>query len=183
MVAIHLLSTKFILTAHYDIIILDAPGHADFVPAMIAGAASADVGILVVAATRGEFEARFVIAPQQQLQQQQQHTTTSTSSSGQTREHVVLARGLGVSQLIVAVNKLDAVHWDQERFIEIQTKLLPFLTSNGFSLKTIRFIPVSGLTGENVTTRSNTSLMEWYNGPTLLEAMDSFLPAQRNIGT
>jgi elongation factor 1 alpha-like protein len=172
------LATKFISTNRHEIIILDAPGHADFVPCMITGAASADVGILVVAATRGEFEAGFV-----------PHTNTTTSSSsssiggGQTREHVVLARGLGVSQLIVAVNKLDAVHWDQERFLELQTRLLPFLTSNGFSLNRIRFIPLSGLTGENVKTRSNQLLMEWYSGPTLLEAMDSFVPAQRNIGT
>jgi elongation factor 1 alpha-like protein len=159
------LATKFISTPRHDLVILDAPGHADFIPSMITGAASADVGILVVAATRGEFEAGFHVG------------------GGQTREHVVLARGLGVSQLIVAVNKLDAVEWNRDRFLEIKSSLLPFLTSNGFAQKRIRFIPISGLTGENVKTRSSELLANWYNGPTLLDAIDSFVPAQRSVGT
>jgi hypothetical protein len=64
---------------------------------------------------------------------------------GQTREHVVLARSLGKSQLIVAVNKLDVVDWSQERFDEIKGMLEPFLVENGFQQKRIQFVPTSGL--------------------------------------
>lgn len=163
-------ATKFFSTKKHDFVLLDAPGHADFVPSMITGAASAQVGILVIAATRGEFEAGFLLS--------------KNNVGGQTREHVVLARGLGVSQLVVAVNKLDAVEWSQARFDEIRNMLEPFLVENGFSPKRIQFVPTSGLTGVNVKDkpRSDVLLTEWYKGPTLLEAIDSFVPAQRNVG-
>lgn len=164
-------ATKFFSTPSHDFTLLDAPGHAAFVPNMITGAASAQVGILVVAATRGEFEAGFMLSK-------------LGCVGGQTREHVVLARGLGVSQLIVAVNKLDVVDWSQERFDEIKGMLEPFLVENGFHQKRIRFVPTSGLTGINVKDKpsSDVKLSEWYKGPTLLEAIDSFAPAQRNVG-
>jgi elongation factor 1 alpha-like protein len=154
-------ATKCLSSDVHDFVLLDAPGHSDFVPAMITGAAAADVGIIVIAATTGEFEAGF-------------------DGGGQTREHIILARGLGVSQLIVAINKLDAMDWKKERFDEIQRLVEPFLLKCGFVSKRVQYIPVSGLTGVNVKSRTGEKkLCEWYNGPTLLEAMDSFQPATR----
>jgi elongation factor 1 alpha-like protein len=156
-------ATKAISTEKHDFVVLDAPGHADFVPSMITGAAAADAGILVVAATIGEFEAGF-------------------DGGGQTREHIILARGLGVSQLIVAVNKLDAVDWDETRFNEIKAKIEPFLLQSGFAAKRIRFVPISGLTGANVKSKESADkLYDWYQGSTLIDAMDDFVPAQRNV--
>jgi signal recognition particle receptor subunit beta len=162
------IATKTFSTPNHGIVMLDAPGHADFIPIMITGAAHADVAILVVAATRGEFEAGFELG-------------------GQTKEHVILARGLGVSQVIVAVNKLDAdaLNWDKARYEEIQYRVREYLLQQQFAPKRIRFIPVSGLTGENVkdVSANNEKLRSWYKGPTLLEAINGYQPANRHIGT
>ena len=163
------IGTKYISIENHDICILDAPGHADFIPNMISGTASADVGLLVIASTIGEFEAGF-------------SPPTLTSHGGQTREHIILSRGLGVSQLIVAINKLDVISWDEHRFNEIKNKIHAYLLQNGFNTKRIRYVPVSGLTGINVKCNSDVKGLEWYNGPTLLEAMNSYIPAQRNFG-
>mgnify|MGYP001246996629 CR=1 FL=1 len=148
-------------TPHKSVRLLDAPGHRDFIPNMISGAYQADVAVMVVNATRGEFEAGF-------------------DQGGQTREHAVLVRSLGVSQLIVAVNKLDTVDWSQERFDLIVEKLKHFLKSSvGYRDSDVNYIPVSGLTGENLTLK--TGVMEWYTGPTLVEAIDKLKPPARLI--
>jgi len=148
-------------TSNKCVRLLDAPGHRDFIPNMISGAYQADVAVMVVNATRGEFEAGF-------------------DAGGQTREHAVLVRSLGVSQLIVAVNKLDTVDWCQERFNFIVEKLKQFLKSSvGFRDSDVSYIPVSGLTGENLT--KTTGALTWYtkaNG-TLVDAIDSLKPPLR----
>ncbi|KAK5603856.1 HBS1-like protein [Crenichthys baileyi] len=142
--------------------LMDAPGHKDFIPNMITGAAQADVAVLVVDASRGEFEAGF-------------------EAGGQTREHALLVRSLGVTQLAVAVNKMDQVNWQQERFQEISSKLGHFLKQAGFKESDVFFIPTSGLSGENLTKRSAVSeLTSWYTGPSLLEQIDAFKAPQRS---
>lgn len=154
--------TKFETTTKV-ITLMDAPGHKDFIPNMIIGAAQADVAVLVVDASRGEFEAGF-------------------ETGGQTREHGLLVRSLGVTQLAVAVNKMDQVNWQQERFQEITGKLGHFLKQAGFKESDVAFIPTSGLSGENLITRSQSSeLTKWYKGLCLLEQIDSFRPPQRSI--
>uniref|UniRef100_A0A665V6M7 HBS1-like protein n=1 Tax=Echeneis naucrates TaxID=173247 RepID=A0A665V6M7_ECHNA len=143
--------------------LMDAPGHKDFIPNMITGAAQADVAVLVVDASRGEFEAGF-------------------EAGGQTREHALLVRSLGVTQLAVAVNKMDQVNWQQERFQEIISKLGHFLKQAGFKESDVFYIPTSGLSGENLATRSSvTELTSWYSGPSLLEQIDGFKSPQRSV--
>lgn len=122
---------------------------------MISGASQADVALLVVDATRGEFESGF-------------------DQGGQTREHAILVRSLGVTQLIVVVNKLDTVEWSKRRFNEILDKLRPFLLTVGYEADNVRYVPVSGLTGENlVHAAKEPALTVWYGreGPTLAQAI------------
>lgn len=157
-----------------SITLLDAPGHKDFIPNMITGATQADVALLVVDATRGEFETGF-------------------DSGGQTREHALLLRSLGnpnnlnlylyekwiyinnfiskllsqifieysgVSQLAVIVNKLDTVNWSKDRFNEIVDKMSIFLKQAGFK-DTVTFVPCSGLSGENIVSKPKEQLSNW----------------------
>lgn len=143
--------------------LLDAPGHKDFIPNMISGATQADVALLVVDATRGEFETGF-------------------EQGGQTREHALLVRSLGVNQLGVVVNKLDTVGWSKERFDEIVSKLKVFLKQAGFKDQDVIYIPCSGLTGENlVKPPTDKDLISWYVGNTLLTVIDSFKTPERAI--
>ncbi|XP_025405308.1 HBS1-like protein isoform X2 [Sipha flava] len=146
-----------------DVTLLDAPGHKDFIPNMITGASQADATILVVDATKGEFETGF-------------------DSGGQTREHALLIRSLGITQLGVAINKMDTVFWSEERFEEIKSKLGLFLKQAGYKESDVTFVPCSGLSGENLATKANESLLtQWYNGPCLMDVIDSFKPPERPI--
>ncbi|XP_011877469.1 PREDICTED: HBS1-like protein isoform X1 [Vollenhovia emeryi] len=143
------------------ITLLDAPGHKDFIPNMISGATQADVALLVVDATRGEFETGF-------------------DSGGQTREHALLLRSLGVLQLAVVVNKLDTVNWSKDRFNEIVDKMSVFLKQAGFK-DTVTFVPCSGLSGENIVTKPKEQLSNWYTGPTLVNIIDNFKCPERPL--
>jgi len=144
-VTIDLAHKKFV-TSRYEYTIIDAPGHKDFIKNMITGASQADVGVLVVAASEG------VMA--------------------QTKEHIWLARTLGVNQLAVAVNKMDAVNFDQAKFNKVKEEVSQVLKTAGYKIDDVKFIAISALHGENITKKS--SKMPWYNGPTLLELLDEF---------
>ncbi|CAO3693728.1 unnamed protein product [Umbelopsis ramanniana] len=155
------IATNSFETTTKQFTLLDAPGHRDFIPNMISGAAQADVAILVVDATTGEFEAGF-------------------DANGQTKEHALLVRSLGVQQMIVAVNKLDAMEWSKSRFEEITAKLGAFLIQAGFRKSKLYFVPVSGLTGENMVKKTEgCPLYDWYKGQTLVERVDQFEPPVR----
>ena len=135
----------------------DAPGHRDFVPSAIAGASSADVALLVVDGAIGAFEKGF-------------------SENGQTKEHAIMAKALGVSKIIVVVNKLDSCAYDEVRFEEVKRQILNFLTSGtiGYDEKDIAIVPVSALEGSNIvsSTQFITECAPWYKGKeSLLDAL------------
>ncbi|KAI6760743.1 hypothetical protein HG530_009603 [Fusarium avenaceum] len=150
------IATNYFETEKTSFTILDAPGHRDFVPNMIAGASQADFAILVIDANTGAYEKGL---------------------KGQTREHVLLLRSLGVQRLVIAVNKLDMVGWSQERYDEIAQQVNGFLAGLGFQPKNVNFIPISGLNGDNLVRRSEDSAASWYTGPTLIEALENSEPS------
>ncbi|CAN6907126.1 unnamed protein product [Brassica oleracea] len=144
-------------TASTRFTILDAPGHKSYVPNMISGASQADIGVLVISARKGEFE-------------------TGYERGGQTREHVQLAKTLGVSKLVVVVNKMDdpTVNWSKERYDEIEQKMVPFLKSSGYNTKKdVVFLPISGLMGFNMDKRMDPKVCPWFSGPSFFEVLDS----------
>ena len=149
-------------TPKYEFTLIDAPGHRDFIKNMITGASEADAAILVVSARPGEFEAGI-------------------SPGGQTREHASLAKILGINQLVVAINKMDdpGVNWSKERYEEIKNEIARLLKTLGYDVSKIRFVPVSAWTGDNVLKKSDK--MPWYDGPTLIEALDEFVPPPKPI--
>ncbi|KAB8200818.1 hypothetical protein BDV34DRAFT_229949 [Aspergillus parasiticus] len=135
--------------------IVDAPGHRDFVPNMIAGASQADFAVLVIDSGTGNFESGL---------------------KGQTKEHALLVRSMGVQRIIVAVNKMDSVQWNKDRYDEIEQQVSAFLTTAGFQAKNIAFVPCSGISGDNVTKRSEDPNVSWYTGRTLIEELEATEP-------
>jgi len=134
-------------TKKYYYTIIDCPGHRDFVKNMITGTSQADASIFVVSAKPGE------------------------GVQEQTKEHAFLMKVMGVSQLVIAVNKMDSANYDQKRYDEVVSDTKKLLNSIGFKAEDIPFVPVSGLVGDNVAKKSDK--MPWYKGPTLVEAMDA----------
>ncbi len=132
-------------TPKFYFTVVDCPGHRDFVKNMITGASQADAAILVVAAPDGVME--------------------------QTKEHVFLSRTLGINQLIVVVNKMDAAKYDQKRFEEVKKDLSALLQMVGYKPAETLFIPISSLQGTNIAKKSPET--PWYTGITLLEALDT----------
>ena len=124
--------------------IVDCPGHRDFVKNMITGASQADAAILVVAAPDG------VMA--------------------QTKEHVFLSRTLGINQLIIAVNKMDAAKYSEARYNEVKKEVSQLLGMVGFKASEIAFIPTSAFAGDNISKSSQNT--PWYTGPSILQALD-----------
>nr|A9A9U3.1 RecName: Full=Elongation factor 1-alpha; Short=EF-1-alpha; AltName: Full=Elongation factor Tu; Short=EF-Tu [Methanococcus maripaludis C6] len=142
-------------TAKYEVTIVDCPGHRDFIKNMITGASQADAAILVVNVD----DAKSGIQPQ-------------------TREHVFLSRTLGISQLAVAINKMDTVNFSEADYNEMKKMLGDqLLKMVGFNPANITFVPVASLHGDNVFKKSDRT--PWYNGPTLAEVIDAFQPPEK----
>lgn len=128
----------------YHVVVLDSPGHKDFIPNMISGATQADAAILVIDASVGAFEAGM------------------DGVKGQTKEHAQLIRSFGVEQIIVAVNKMDIVEYSKERFDLIRQQLGIFLRSCGFKDSFICWIPLSAMENQNlVAAPSDVHFLSW----------------------
>jgi elongation factor 1-alpha len=133
-------------TPKFYFTVVDCPGHRDFVKNMITGASQADAAILVVAAPDGVME--------------------------QTKEHVFLARTLGITQIIIAINKMDAAKYDEKRFNEVKKELSDLIKMVGYKPDETLFIPISALGGANIKVLSPE--MPWYKGLALIPALDTF---------
>ncbi|MDH2382200.1 adenylyl-sulfate kinase [Bradyrhizobium sp. CER78] len=130
-------------TGHRDTVIIDAPGHREFLKNMISGAANADAGLLVVDALEGVKE--------------------------QTRRHAYLLKLLGINQVVVAINKIDLVDNLEAKFRELEADVRAYL--KGFGIEPTAVVPISAREGDNLTALSPRT--PWYSGPTLLETFSS----------
>jgi len=140
----------FFKTKKREYTIIDAPGHVEFVKNMITGASQAEAAILMVDADEGVQE--------------------------QTRRHSYILGMLGLKQVIVVMNKMDLVDHKQERYDEVNKELHEFLGS--INIKPTYVVPISAKEGDNVAKKSEK--MSWYEGPTVLEALDTFEPHASN---
>jgi elongation factor 1-alpha len=136
-------------SAKFEYTVIDAPGHKDFIKNMITGASQADVAILVVSANEG--------------------------AMAQTKEHIWLCKTLGVGQMAVAVNKMDAASYSEEKFKKAKEDVEGVLKQVGYA--DTPFLAISALQGDNIVTKSDK--MAWYTGPTLVEQLDLFTEPEK----
>jgi len=129
--------------------IIDCPGHRDFVKNMITGASQADASIFVISAKQGE------------------------GVQEQTKEHAWLMKVLGIPQVIVVLNKMDTVNYDEKRFNEVKDEAIKLLKTIGYKVEEIPFVPISAFAGDNVVKKSDKML--WYKGSTLMETLDVYI--------
>lgn len=140
------LSYKKIMTDKYQLTIIDAPGHRDFVKNMITGASQADAAFLVISAPSG-------VEPQ-------------------TTEHLWLLRTMGVKNIAVAINKMDDVGYKEEKYNAVKEEVGKLLKGVGINPDTTTFVACAGLKGDNIVQKSTN--MPWYKGPTIKEQFDLF---------
>lgn len=134
---------RYFTTGTRKYIVADAPGHEQYTRNMVTAASTANLAIILIDARRG-------VLPQ-------------------TKRHSYIAHLMGIPHILVAVNKMDLVNFDQAVFDKIKADYLEFAAKLG--IKDIRFLPLSALTGDNVVDRSET--MAWYDGPTLIDILEN----------
>ncbi len=135
-------------TATREIVLIDAPGHAEFLRNMITGASQADAALLILDAAEGVRD--------------------------QTRRHGYLLHLLGVRQVVVVINKMDRVDFSQDRYNAIRDEITDHLT--GVGVTPIAVIPISARNGDGVT--EVTPAIGWYDGYTVVESLDHLVPAR-----
>lgn len=126
--------------------IIDCPGHREFIKKMLTGASQADAAVLVVSAKEG--------------------------IQDQTRQHAFLAKTLGIQQLVIAVNKMDAFTYKEDQYQKTRNELKPILKSLGYN-ENMPMIPISAMEGDNVYNKSEKT--KWYKGATLIETLDQII--------
>ena len=143
---------RYFATPKRKFIIADTPGHIQYTRNMVTGASTANLALILVDARNGVVE--------------------------QSRRHAVLSSLLRVPHLVLCVNKMDLVDFDQERFEEIRAEFESF--ASRLDIEDLTSIPVSALNGDNVVTRSRN--MEWYDGPSLLHHLENlYIGSDRNL--
>jgi small GTP-binding protein len=130
-------------TKSRDYVIIDAPGHVEFIKNMITGSSQAEAAVLIVDVSEGVLE--------------------------QTRRHAYLLHLLGLDAVIAVINKMDIVGYSEERYVEVKDQLIDFLT--GLPMNPLHVIPVSAREGDNIS--EETGMMPWYRGRCFLRALDS----------
>ncbi|KAI9216004.1 P-loop containing nucleoside triphosphate hydrolase protein, partial [Blastocladiella britannica] len=150
-------------TSKYAVQVIDVPGHRDFVKNMVTGASRADLAILVVSAVEHEFAhgmgtttTSSATAPSSQ--------SSALTGGGETVEHAMLAHTLGVRQIIVAVNKMDAVGYSHDRYASVVAETSAMLKRLGYNPKTVSYVPISGRTGDGLVEASADPRMAWFTG-------------------
>ncbi len=143
---------SFFKTDKRNYVIIDAPGHKEFIRNMVTGASLAEAAILIVDASEGVQE--------------------------QTKRHAYILSLLGLKQVIVALNKMDLVQYKQEKFEAVKKEIHEFLDSIGVNPEFT--IPISAKEGDNIAKKSEN--MPWYDGPTVLKSLDSFNMKKRQTG-
>ncbi|CAD8104850.1 unnamed protein product [Paramecium sonneborni] len=136
--------------------LLDSPGHQDFAPHLIAGAAQADYAILVIDTTKNAFE--------------------NSIKSGMLREKLQLINAMLIKQIIVALNKMDQIDWDQKQFQEAKEYIQSSAAKLGYNQQQIKFVPISAFQGLNLQNKHN---IQWYQGLTLIQEILNLPPIQR----
>jgi len=132
----------FFKTDKRDYVIIDAPGHVEFVKNMVTGASQAEAAVLIVDASEGVKE--------------------------QTKRHAYILSLLGLNQVVVVINKMDLVDFSQKVFHKVKENVRKFLDSINIRLDLC--VPISALKGDNIASRSQN--LTWYDGPTFLESLD-----------
>lgn len=138
------ISQTFFNTDKRRYVIIDAPGHKEFLKNMITGSSQAEAALLLLDAAEGIRD--------------------------QTRRHSFILGMLGLKQVAVIINKMDMVDYSKERFTALSDEITKIL--NQFNVQPSFIIPISAINGENVTTF--TERLKWYDGPTVLQALDNF---------
>ena len=127
-------------------VLIDAPGHHEFIKNMVTGAASADAAVLVIDAEQGVRD--------------------------ETRRHAYLLHLLGLKQVVIAISKMDLVDYSKDRFDEVKHECIKYLDKIGIDPAFVKAVPVSGRNGDNIVAQSHA--MAWYTGSPLLEELDAF---------
>jgi elongation factor 1-alpha len=140
------LSYQKLMSQKYQVTIIDAPGHKDFVKNMITGTSQADAAFLTVAAQHG-------VMPQ-------------------TKEHLWLLKTMGVNEIAVLINQMDAADYSEEKYNKVKETVSALMKTTGYNPEKVNFIAASALKGDNIADKSKN--MAWYKGPTVLEQLDLF---------